>query len=49
MLLSVCYIKCIVAIQVFVEPQNLIDLPIMITPLVSSNFSHVGGLLNTAI
>ena len=25
MLLSVCYIKCIVTIQVFVEPQNLID------------------------
>jgi hypothetical protein len=25
MLLSVCYIKFIVAIQVFVEPQNLID------------------------
>jgi hypothetical protein len=25
MLLSVCYIKCIVAMQVFVEPQNLID------------------------
>jgi hypothetical protein len=25
MLLSVCYIKCIVTIQVFAEPQNLID------------------------